>query len=103
MGVRLAAFAFTTMLGSPHGGGYSDDIGYDDSLSGFVEFRLTDVGGSVHRFIEKVPVIDGHAELTSSADYPVQWWLACEIHDVWKDELGREVVPGEHPASVGAC
>lgn len=55
----------------------------DDDQPGFVEFELTDAAGSVHRFVEKLPIV-ASGPLDSTSVYPVPGELDCVV--VFEDD-----------------
>lgn len=58
---------------------------------GFVECTLTDAGGTVWKFEEKVPVVTLE-ELDPESNYPRLGDIDCEIVKRWKDDKGCELV-----------
>lgn len=69
-----------------------DIIRYVDATQpGVVECRLIDAWGSLHTFIDKVPIFT-IADLRETSVYPQRGVIACAALKRWQDPQGREIV-----------
>lgn len=57
---------------------------------GFVECSITDAGGTVHKIIDKVPVLSLQ-NLWTDSTYPQPGIVRCEVLKRSQDSLGRKV------------
>jgi hypothetical protein len=63
----------------------------DDEQPGWVECKLVDAKGWVHRFVEKTPVVTAEP-LGPQSEYPRPGWIACEVEAELADAAGRSLV-----------
>ena len=63
----------------------------DDDQPGFVECQLTDMFGTVWRFIEKLPVVSSQP-MSAASNYPQAGGIACQVTKLGRDAAGREIV-----------
>jgi hypothetical protein len=63
----------------------------DDHQPGFVECQLTDMFGTVWRFIEKLPVVSSQL-MSAASSYPQTGVIACQVIKLGRDAVGREIV-----------
>jgi len=63
----------------------------DKHQPGWVEGEFIDVEGRRHTLVDKVPIFSA-APLDSNSQYPQMGRVACEVLNIWHDQLQRELV-----------
>jgi hypothetical protein len=59
----------------------------DEPIPGLVEVEFADADDQRWRFVDKAPIFDREARLTSTASYPMEVDLACTIVDRTADRV----------------
>jgi hypothetical protein len=72
----------------------------DDDPPGFVECQLTDMFGTVWRFIEKQPVVSSQP-ISAASNYPQAGVIACQVTKLGRNAAGREIVEIDTTAPWG--